>query len=239
VAEGGTRAATDSPVFTLVQPPRGGIYANVSASSWLEQDWSYGELGSWLLEEVGRAQGQEIGKQLMLGDGTNKPAGIATVTTAATSDGTRAFGTGEHVLSGVVNSLDLDSCVNAFFKLQPEYQERASWLMSPAAFAVLRSQKASTAGSYMMDVSISAGGPPTLLGRPVYLDVNVPAPAADALAVIVGDFGRGYSVVYYGSPVIIRDPYSVKGQLSFYAERRVGGKWMDTNAFKFIKCSST
>lgn len=241
-SEGGVRAATNSPTFVTVTPTRGELYANTSASSWIEQDFSYGELGTWLLGEIARAEGQELGKQLILGDGTDKPTGLSTVPTAATADGARAFGTAEHVLSGTSAKVTVDACISTFFKLQPEFQANASWIMHPATFGALRSERAALNGSYLIDVSVTQGmgsgnSAGTLLGRPIYLDVNVAVQAANALSVIVGDFSRGYSCVYYGRDTFLRDPYSVKGQISFYSARRVGGKFMDTNAFKFVKCS--
>jgi HK97 family phage major capsid protein len=101
-------------------------------------------------------------------------------------------------------------------------------------------QKASTGGSYLWQPDLSASQPPTLFGKPVYVDPNLPAATTgNALSVWLGDFRRGYVVVRYGRPVLIRDDVTVKGQVLLYSEQRVGGNLVDSSALKAIKTAAS
>jgi HK97 family phage major capsid protein len=42
---------------------------------------------------------------------------------------------------------------------------------------------------------MSSGEPPTLLGRPLEIDENMPAIAGNAYPILFGDFQRGYLIV--------------------------------------------
>ena len=75
VGETGSRSVTATPTFAEVLPPNGGVYANASATQWLLQDSDY-DLGAWMLQEIGRSQGQAIGAALTTGNGTDKPKGL-------------------------------------------------------------------------------------------------------------------------------------------------------------------
>ncbi len=65
----------------------------------------------------------------------------------------------------------------------------------------------------------------------------MPAPAADANAVILADFAGAYLIADVGSPVLIRDNVTSKGLTKFYVERRVLGAALDTNAAKVLTLS--
>jgi len=237
VGETGSRDVTATPTFAEVLPPNGGIYANASATSWLLQDSDY-DLGAWIIEEIGRAQGHAIGAALATGDGTDKPKGITTYTHAATADGARAFGTIQYVPGGAAASLTLDAAIAAFYALQPEFQLNASWIMSPTAAEVLRKQKSTGDGSYMW-VEAREAQPATLLGRPVHVDPNLPAVGGTNVVAYIGDWQRAYGVTVLGGAILIVDPYTAKGSVLTYSERRIGGALLDSCAVKAVRCGTT
>ncbi len=239
VAEGATRAITASPVLAQIVPQRGATAAVVQASQWVLQDATH-DLYSFLVSELGRQFGSAVGAAIINGAAAAaSPKGITAQTTAATADGARAFGTLEHLVTGgATTAPTLDHCISLLFKLHPFYQANASWLMSPTAAAALMTQKASTGGSYLWQPDLSASQPPTLFGRPVYVDPNLPAPTTtNALSVWLGDWARAYVVPRYGRPILIRDDVTVKGQVLLYAESRYGGNMVDSSALKAIKTS--
>lgn len=237
VAETGTRTATDTPTFAEVLPPNGGIYANASATQWLLQDTDY-DLGSWIVGEIGRAQGQAIGAALAAGDGTNKPKGLTVYTHATTADAARAFGSIQYVPGGAVASLNIDAAISAFYALQPEFQLNSSWIMSPTAAETLRKQKSSSGGDYMW-TEPQAGQPALLVGRPVHIDVNLPAVSGTNVVAYIGDWQRAYGVTVLGQAIFIVDPYTSKGSVLTYSERRIGGALLDSCALKAVKCGTT
>ena len=82
--------------------------------------------------------------------------------------------------------------VRAVWAALPDaYKPNATWLMSPSAFASL-ANPTDTAGGLVLP-SLHAAEP-TLYGRPVYQSPELPAAAANARSVVVGDFSVGYAV---------------------------------------------
>jgi HK97 family phage major capsid protein len=59
------------------------------------------------------------------------------------------------------------------------------------------------------------------------------------LTAFCGDFRRGYGIILPGAPVLLQDPYTSKGSVLIYSERRVGGALLDSNAIRAIKCGTT
>jgi HK97 family phage major capsid protein len=240
VAETTTRSATATPTLAQVSFTRGGVYAAVQCTQWVLQDAVH-NLESFLIGELGRQFGAAIGAAVTTGNGTNQPKGLTAQTLAATADGTRAFGTVEYVASGgATTAPTLDNCITALSHLHPQYLEGAAWLMSPSAAASLMTQKASTAGSYMWQPDLSASQPPTLFGRPVYIDPCLPAATTgNAYSVWIGNWQRAFTVVHYGRPILVRDDVTVKGQVIIYSEQRIGGNVTDTSALKGIKTAAS
>lgn len=240
-AEGDTRSVTNSPTIAQIVPQRGAVAAVVQASQWLMQDADH-DLYAFLVTELGRQFGAAIGAAITTGaNGQPAPKGLTAQTFASTADGVRAFGSIQYVASGgATTAPTLDNCITALAALHPFYQGSAAWLMSPSAAAALMSEKASTSGQYQWTPDLSAAQPPTLLGKPVYIDPCLPAATtADAYSVFLGDWQRAYTVVRYGRPILVRDEVTVKGHVLLYAEQRVGGNLVDSSAVKAIKTAAT
>jgi HK97 family phage major capsid protein len=56
-----------------------------------------------------------------------------------------------------------------------------------------------------------------------------------ALAIAFGDFDSGYTVAERPDLRILRDPFSAKPHVLFYATKRVGGDISDFAAIKLLK----
>ncbi|MBI5068146.1 MAG: phage major capsid protein [Deltaproteobacteria bacterium] len=240
-AEGDTRSVTASPGLTQIVPQRGGVAAVVQASQWVLQD-SDPVAYDVIVRGLGMQNGAAIGAAIISGAaGQPAPKGLTAQTTAATADGSRAFGTVEHIATGgATTAPSLDNCLTALSRLHPFYQAGAAWLMSPSAWAALQGQKSSGGGDFMWQPDLNAKEPPRLFGKPVHIDPNLPAATtAGALSVWLGDWQRAYAVCHYGSPILIRDDVTVKGQVLIYSERRVGGNLVDSAACKAIKTATS
>ena len=66
---------------------------------------------------------------------------------------------------------------------------------------------------------------------------GVPAVAADANAVLFGDFKRAYTIVDRMGTRVLRDPFTNKPNVGFYTTKRVGGMLTDSNAVKVLTLS--
>jgi HK97 family phage major capsid protein len=172
-----------------------------------------------MLEETAFAVGDGPGKPLGISTSTN---GVATVTAATGSS------TGFKLAD-----------VNAVWAALPDgYKPNASWIMSPSAFRSL-SVLADTAGGLVLPTLHAAE--PTLFSRPVYQSADLPAAAANARSVVVGDFSVGYLVRrVHGVAVQRQDEiFSNTGQIGFRAFERLDGRIIVADALRILVNSAT
>lgn len=235
INEGATRAATSTPTLGRIHPMKGGIYAVAPVSNWLLDDASY-PIAEFVADSIGTQFGVSESAAFVSGDGINKPIGFLAYPMAATADATRPFGTLEKLdTAGGASSLVIDDVIGLVGRLAPRYRKNAQMVMHPDIATVLRKLKASTSGDYYWQPSTVVGQPDSLLGYPVRLDVNMPSTVASANAVIAfGDWQKGYAVVDIGTMTMLRDPLTSKGNTLFYAEKRIGGAVVDSNALKIL-----
>src|SRR5574341_856245 len=234
--ESQTRASTTTPSLAKVHPMWGGVYAVAPVSNWLLSDAGY-DLGAFVTESIGEQFGITEAADFVTGDGVNKPMGFLSGTLAATADATRAFGTVEKLHAGSVSAFDIDDLIDLVSKLAPRYRKRAAFVMHPDTEAFVRKLKSATSGDYYWQPATSAGSPNTLLGLPTHIDVNMPTIASAAAVVAVADWLKFYAVADIGKTSLIRDPYTSKGNVLFYSEKRVGGGVVDSNAGKLLVMS--
>jgi len=57
----------------------------------------------------------------------------------------------------------------------------------------------------------------------------------DALSIALGDFRSAYKIVDRANMNLVRDPYTDKPYVKFYAVKRVGGDVINPTAMKFAK----
>jgi HK97 family phage major capsid protein len=63
----------------------------------------------------------------------------------------------------------------------------------------------------------------------------MPDIAADSLSVAFGNFVNGYVIAERTATRILRDPYSNKPFVHFYATKRLGGAVVNSEAIKLLK----
>ena len=73
------------------------------------------------------------------------------------------------------------------------------------------------------------------MGYPVLICEDMPDVAANAYPVAFGDFRAGYTIAERPDLRILRDPFSAKPHVLFYATKRVGGAVTDFAAIKLLK----
>ncbi len=238
VGETAARPATNTSQFAEVAPPMGEVYANPQVTQHSLDDMFFNveqELQDQLMEEFAVAEGAAF----VSGNGTNKPKGFLAYTTAATDDSLRAFGTIEHVATGVAGDFAASNKADILFtlvsKLKQGYRAGSVWMMNKGLlFEILKFKD--TSGQYLWQPSLQASGISlNLLGFPVVEAEDMPAKAADALAIAFGNFRRAYTVVDRMGIRMLRDPYSNKPYVGFYTTKRVGGAVVNSEAIKVAK----
>lgn len=237
VGEGSTRGETTTPALGKIHPLHGGMAAVAPVTNWLLNDAGY-DLAAFVTESIGEQFGVSESAAFVTGDGVNKPSGFLTNALAATADATRAFGTVEKLHAGSTSDFDIDDLIDLLAKLAPRYRKNACWCMHPNTEQYVRKLKASTSGDYYWQPAVAAGAPNTLLGLPCCVDVNMPTIASAAGVVAVADWRKFYAITDIGSTVLLRDQVTKKGFTLFYAEKRVGGSVVDSNAGKVLVMST-
>ena len=103
-----------------------------------------------------------------------------------------------------------------------------------ACAALVRKMKTAD-GAFVWQPGMVAGQPATLLGYPVVEAEDMPDVAAGSLSIAFGNFKAGYIITERAETSILRDPYSKKPYVYFYATKRVGGQVVNSKAIKLLR----
>lgn len=237
-AEGDPRPGTATPTFAEIAPPMGELYANPSASQAMLDDARF-DVEAWLAGEIAMEFAKAEGAAFVNGNGINRPRGFLQAQTAATNDATRAFGTLQYLPSGAAGDFAAnpqDRLIDLVQALRGPYRQGASFVMNSSTLARIRKFK-TTDGAFLWSPSLVAGQPATLLGYPVIEAEDMPDIAANALAIAFGNFRQGYLITERSETMLLRDPYTNKPFVNFYATKRVGGTVSNSEAIKLMKFS--
>jgi len=231
------RPETGTPTFTEIVPPMGDLYANPAASQAMLDDAAF-DVENWLATEIATEFGRAEGAAFVNGSGTNRPKGFLQFPTAVTSDATRPFGTLQYVASGAAGgfaaSAPQDRLIDLVQALRAPYRQGACWVMNSKTLASLRKFK-TTDGAFLWQPSLVSGHADMLLGYPVIEAEDMPDIAADSLSIAFGNFQAGYIITERAETAILRDPYTNKPFVYFYATKRVGGTVTNSEAIKLMK----
>jgi HK97 family phage major capsid protein len=96
-----------------------------------------------------------------------------------------------------------------------------------------------TDGAFIWQPGLAAGQPDTLMGYPVVEAEDMPDIAANSLSIAFGNFKAGYLIAERSETNILRDPYSNKPYVHFYATKRIGGALINSAAIKLMRFSLT
>lgn len=238
-SETGARIETNSPKLAEIVPPLGELYANPSATQQMLDDAAF-DVGAWLANEIATEFARAEGVAFISGTGTNQPRGFLTGPTAAQNDAARPFGTLQFIASGNANAFDAtpeSKLIDMVFAMKAALRQGAVWMMNSATLATVRKFKAAD-GSFLWQAGIVDGQPSRLLGYPVIEAEDMPDIGAGNFPIAFGNFKAGYLIAERTATTILRDPYTNKPYVQFYATRRVGGQVLDSDAIKLLKIST-
>ena len=135
-------------------------------------------------------------KELLTGSGSSGMQGALNTTTTMTAAATTA--------------ITADELIELQAKIKQVYQANACWTMHPDTFLAVKKLKDGN-NRYLLQDNITGAFPYILLGKPVYLDDNMPTIAAGNKAVLYGDYS-GLSVNFREaiSIEILREKYATQ-----------------------------
>ncbi|NUR45273.1 MAG: phage major capsid protein [Sphingomonas sp.] len=237
VAYEAARPETGTPTFTEVVPPNGDLYANPAVSQQMLDDASF-DVEQFLAEEIANEFARAEGAAFVAGNGTNQPLGFLASPNAATVDSVRPMGTLQFIGTGAAGAFPAsnpaDKLVDLVQSLRSPYRQGAVFVMNSSTAAAIRKFKTAD-GAFMFQPSLAAGQPATLLGYPLIEAEDMPDIAANSLSIAFGNFKAGYVIAERNATQLLRDPYTHKPYVHFYATKRVGGQVVNSEAIKLLK----
>ncbi len=240
VSEAAGRPETGEPTFAEIAPPSGDLYANPSASQAMLDDAVF-DLETWLAGQIANEFARAEGAAFINGTGIGQPLGFLTSATSAAVDGPRSFGTLQYIPTGNATGFDASPdlhLIDMVMSLKPGHRQNASWVMNSQTIAVVRKLKDGD-GAFLWQGGMIDGQPNRLLGYPVVEAADMPNIGANTCPVAFGNFQAGYLLTERMGTRILRDPYTNKPFVNFYATRRVGGQVLDSEAIKLLKIAAS
>lgn len=251
-ASSGNRSETDNAQLGEVRPTFGVVYAYPKATEELVADAAF-DITSWFVESSAEELAIAENAAFTAGNGTNKPTGFLNGSPTSATDTespARAFGTLQYIPTGVAGAFPFDQTgspagnpgdvlYDTIYALRAPYRANAVWLMNSTTAGAIRKWKDAD-GRYLWTDRLDMGQPPLLCGYPVVTDESMPDIGSNTLPVAFGDFRRGYLIAdSFGLRVTVDDNVTTPGQVKLYVRKRVGGKVLDDNAIKVIKCAAS
>nr|WP_233487411.1 phage major capsid protein [Thalassovita gelatinovora] len=230
--ETGSVSETGTPSIDRITIALHELSALPKASQRLLDDSAF-DIEGWLSERIADKFARAEAAAFVNGDGVDKPTGFLTHGTVANDSW--SWGNLGYVATGVDGDFnDATEIIDLVYALGAQYRGNASFVMNSKTAGAVRKLKDAD-GRFLWSDGLAAGEPARLLGYPVLVAEDMPDIATGADAIAFGDFGSGYTVAERPDLRILRDPFSAKPHVLFYATKRVGGDVSDFAAIKLLR----
>ena len=227
-----SRSETGTPTIDRISIKLHELSAMPKASQRLLDDTAF-DIETWLGGKIAETFSRAEAGAFIDGDGNNKPRGI--LNHGAVDNDVWTWGNLGYVPTGVDGSIgNGDALIELVYALGAEYRANASFVMNSKTAGALRKLKDAD-GRHLWSDGFTTGEPARLLGYPVLIAEDMPDIATSADAIAFGDFRAGYTIAERPDLRVLRDPFSAKPHVLFYATKRVGGAVSDFAAIKLMK----
>ena len=234
-SETSNAAETSTPTIERISIPLHELSAMPKISQRLLDDSAF-DVEQWLATRISEKFAAAEAGAFISGDGADKPVGFLTYPTA--DAGTETWGQLGHILTGTDGAFNPTDPANALvdlvFSLGSQYRANATFVLNSKTVGQVRKLKDAD-GRFLWSDSLAGGEPSRLMGYPVLVCEDMPDIATDSLSIAFGDFGAGYTIAERPDLRILRDPFSAKPHVMFYASKRVGGDVSNFDAIKVLK----
>ncbi|AWB50353.1 phage major capsid protein [Gemmobacter aquarius] len=232
-----TASATESatPLLERISIRLHELSAMPKASQRLLDDSAF-DVEGWLAGKIANRFLRAESAAFVSGDGVDKPKGFLNAPKVA--NGTWAWGSLGYVPTGAAADFatanQADCIITLVYALGAEYRANGTFVMNSKTAGAVRKMKDAD-GRFLWSDGLAAGEPARLMGYGVLICEDMPDIAANAYAIAFGDFSAGYTIAERPDLRILRDPFSAKPHVLFYASKRVGGDVTDFAAIKLLK----
>ena len=234
--EASTIAETDTPQIERISITLHELSALPKASQRLLDDSAF-DIEGWLAGRIADKFARSEADAFINGDGVDKPRGILDYPTVA--DDSWDWGSLGYVASGTAGGITrADAIVDLVYSLGAEYRANGTFVMNSKTAGHVRKLKDND-GRFVWVDGLAVGEPARLMGYRVLIAEDMPDIADDAMGIAFGDFAAGYTVAERPDLRVLRDPFSAKPHVLFYATKRVGGAISDFAAIKLLKFAAS
>lgn len=238
VGETATRAETATPQLRAWRIPVHEQYGKPRATQKLLDD-AYIDMEAWLTAKISEKFSRTENTAFVNGTGVSQPRGFLTYTAGSTNPGTIvqvATGANGAFASDPAGA---DKLMGMIYGTKTNYRNNGVWFMNRVTSGGVRVLKDSN-GQYLWQPSVQAGQPATLLGYPTATFDDMPDyTTTGALAIAFGDMAEAYQIVDRLGVRVLRDPYSSKPYVEFYATKRCGGDVINFEAISLLKFATS
>jgi HK97 family phage major capsid protein len=229
------QAETSTPAIERISIKLHELSAMPKASQRLLDDSAF-DVEGWLAGKIATRFIRAEAAAFINGDGIDKPRGILLPTKVANASW--AWGNLGYVPTGAAADFAAanaaDCIVNLVYALGANYRANGTFVMNSKTAGAVRKMKDAD-GRFMWSDGLQAGEPARLMGYAVLICEDMPDVAANSYPIAFGDFASGYTIAERPDLRILRDPFSAKPHVLFYANKRVGGDITDFAAIKLLK----
>ncbi|MGV6839067.1 MAG: phage major capsid protein [Planktomarina sp.] len=223
---------TASPSIDRISIALHELSAMPKASQRLLDDSAF-DVDMWLAGRIADKFARSEASAFVSGDGVDKPKGFLSHTIV--DNASWAWGDIGYVPTGVSGDLNGgDGIIDLVYALGAEYRANGTFVMNSKTAGTVRKLKDND-GRFLWSDGLAAGEPARLLGYPVVIAEDMPDISAGSYSIAFGDFAKGYTVAERPDMRVLRDPFSAKPHVLFYATKRVGGDVTDFAAIKLLK----
>jgi HK97 family phage major capsid protein len=233
------RTETGTPQVDRISIPLHELSALPKASQRLLDDTAF-DVEGWLAQRIADKFSRAEAAAFVSGDGVDKPTGFLSYNKV--ENDAWAWGSLGYVATGAAGDFSssdpADAIDDLVYALGARYRANASFVMNSKTAGAVRKMKDAD-GRFLWSDGLAAGEPARLMGYPVLIAEDMPDIAAGSVAVAYGDFRAGYTVAERPDLRILRDPFSAKPHVLFYATKRIGGDVSDFAAIKLLKFAAS
>lgn len=238
VSELDARNQTDTSQIGLIIIPTHEQSAQPVATEKILDDaiWN---VEAWINQKIADKFSRTENHEFINGTGAREAQGILSLPDWATLGVYQRYALETRDTSGAGGIIVADDLIDLQSDLLEAYQPNARWIFHRKIWAEIMKIK-DTQGQYLLNPQmLFAGVQMQLLGAPVVMSGDMPsAYTADEIVALYGDFREGYAIVDRIGIRVLRDPYTTKGFIKFWARKRTGGAVVNYQAIKRLAVPS-
>lgn len=243
VGEQSTRNATTTPQVGEMEIPVHEVSAMPKVTQNMLDDGGF-DVEGFINQKISDRFARAENTAFVSGNGTSRPRGFLTGTPVTTADASRAFGALQYIATGASGAFatasatvsPADKMLDLIYAFNAGYRASLTWVGNRTTLGAVRKFK-DQQGNYIYDPRLGASGIIDMVLGYAWEEFADMADytTANAFAIGLGDFRRGYLIVDKQGMRQLRDPFTDKPRVLFYTTKRVGGAVIDSDAIKLLK----